>query len=640
MEPEKRFFGWEDYTVFACMLVISTLIGLYHGVKFRIRLPWMSGGSSSSSGSSASDLTAAAGRQEQQSGPSDSSAEEFLMGRGQMGTLPVALSMLASFLSSITLMGQPAEVYLFGPQLWLFGVAAFLAIPVVNYVMIPFFHKMQLTSAYEYFGKRFGRKVQRLASVLFTIQMILYLALVLYAPALALSQVTGLHTLFVVTAMYFVVIFYTTIGGMKAVVWTDTFQVVVLYVAMLAVLIKGTIDIGGFGVVWETNAQNGRGDLFKWTTDPAERYSVWTTLVGAALLHTAVYGANQLQVQRYLTVPSIAQARRMVWINCVGWTVVVLLTVYAGMLIFAKYALCDPISAGRVSKADQLFPLFVMDTAGSLAGFPGLFVAGIFSAGLSTVSTGLNSLAAIWFAELDGSDFKAKLTDRQAGLTVKLLALGFGLLSFALVFVVPYMSGLAPVAIALSSFFSGALFALFMLGMFVPFADAVGATVGLLAGIGVVGWMTIGAQIATEAGQIVNLPLPLSTSGCAANATLSALSSGRAGSTADFAWLPYRVSFLWYSALSLAITFATGVLVSAVSSRFTDASPASSSSASTTAFGVKPVCWVAVSSEASLEEEKEDARPEKLLVRVGDKEAGALQVSVLGRGGRGRPRQL
>lgn len=622
MDVDKRFFGWEDYTVFAGMLAVSTLIGLYHGVK--MRLPW------SSRGSSASDLTGA--EQQPPGRPSDSSAEEFLMGSGQMGTLPVALSMLASFLSSITLMGQPAEVYLFGPQLWLFGVAAFLAIPVINYVMIPFFHKLQITSAYEYFGIRFGRNVQRLASILFTIQMILYLALVLYAPALALSQVTGLHTLLVVTAMYFVVIFYTTIGGMKAVVWTDTFQVVVLYVAMFAVLIKGTVDIGGFGVVWETNAQHGRSDLFKWNADPTERYSVWSTLVGAAVLHTAVYGANQLQVQRYLTVRTVAQARQMLWINCAGWTVVVLLTVYAGMLIFAKYAMCDPILAGRVSKADQLFPLFVMDTAGDLSGFPGLFVAGIFSAGLSTVSTGLNSLAAIWFAEMDGTDFKAKLTERKAGLTVKMLALGFGLLSFALVFVVPYMSGLAPVAIALSSFFSGALFGLFMLGMYVPFADGVGATAGLLAGIGVVGWMTIGAQVATEAGQIVNPHLPLSTSGCSANATLSLRTAA-----VDYAAAPYRVSFLWYSALSLAITFATGVLVSAVSSRFA-AKPSSPSAASTPTYGTTtPACWAAVSSEGSLEDEKEDARPEKLLVRAGDKEASALQVSVLGRLPAARP---
>lgn len=88
------------------------------------------------------------------------------------------------------------------------------------------------------------------------------------------------------------------------------------------------------------------------------------------------------------------------------------------------------------------------------------------------MSTGLNSLAAIWFAELEGTQFKANLSDRGRGLAVKMFSLGFGLLSFGLVFLVPYMSGLAPVAIALSSFFSGTLFGLFMLGMYVPFANA------------------------------------------------------------------------------------------------------------------------------------------------------------------------
>ncbi|XP_034239111.1 sodium-coupled monocarboxylate transporter 2-like [Thrips palmi] len=408
-------------------------------------------------------------------------------------------------------------------------------------------------------------------------------------------------------------------GGMKAVVWTDTFQVVVLYVAMFAVLIKGTVEVGGLDTVWRRNVEHGRGDLFKWTTDPTERYSVWSSFVGAAVLHMAVYGANQLQVQRYLTVPSVKQARQMIWINCAGWTVVVLLTVYAGMLIFAKYAACDPITSGLVTKADQLFPLFVMDSVGDLPGFPGLFVAGIFSAGLSTVSTGLNSLAAIWFAELDGTQFKAKLSDRGRGLTVKMFSLGFGLLSFALVFLVPFMSGLAPVAIALSSFFSGTLFGLFMLGMYVPFANAVGATVGLLAGIGVVGWMTIGAQWATDAGQIVNPVLPLSTDGCAAmNLTVVLLD---APVQKEYAMVLYRVSFLWYCTLSLIITVAAGVAASAVASLFSrsDAPPSDSS---TRAASASP-SWTAVqSSEASLED---DHGPAKLLVRSGDKTSGALQ---------------
>lgn len=137
------------------------------------------------------------------------------------------------------------------------------------------------------------------------------------------------------------------------------------------------------------------------------------------------------------------------------------------MLIYAKYYDCDPISNKDIKTPDQLFPLYVMDVLGEYKGFPGLFVAGIFSAGLryklnkiikllkleftyfcfsSTVSTGVNSLAAIWFSELEGTKFKKNLDPKKAGLVVKGMALFFGLSSFVLVFLVPYMGNLVPVS--------------------------------------------------------------------------------------------------------------------------------------------------------------------------------------------------
>ncbi|KAF4532952.1 hypothetical protein B566_EDAN000640 [Ephemera danica] len=458
-------------------------------------------------------------------------------------------------------MGQPAEVFLFGPQLWLFGIASFAAIPLTGYVLIPMYHKMQLTSAFEYIGRRFNRWLQLFASTLFSLQMVLYLALVLYAPALALHQVTGINTEVVVTIMYVVCIFYTTIGGMKAVVWTDTFQVLVLYSSMLAVLWKGTSDLGGFSNVWQRNAEWGRTDFFKWDLDPTERYNVWGAFVGAAFLHCAVYGVNQLQVQRYLAVPTVQAARNMLWINAVGWTFVVFLTVYAGMLIFAKYSDCDPLKAGVVGKPDQLFPLFVMDILGNMPGFPGLFVSGIFSAGLSTVSTGVNSLAAIWLSEINGVFLKEPMSEKRAAIAVKVLALVFGLASFFLVFLVPYMGGLVPVAISLSSFFAGALFGVFLLGMYVPWANTIGVGAGLTVGVALVGSMTIGAQVAAEAGHKLYETLPTSIAGCD-NSTLSAIVSTSELTERSDAFVLFRISFLWYSAIATLSTVIVGYVVS------------------------------------------------------------------------------
>ncbi|XP_046673461.1 sodium-coupled monocarboxylate transporter 2-like [Homalodisca vitripennis] len=491
-------FVWLDYTVFGGMLLVSTSIGLYHGCRI---------------------LRPGTAKE------SDNSPGEFLIANGKLGTLPVALSMLASFLSSITLMGQPAEVYQYGAQMWIFGLATFFLVPFVGYVMIPFYRKAKYTSAYQYFGHRFNRWLQLLASLLFSVQMVLYLALVLYAPALAMHQVTGFNTMLVVSIMYIVCIFYTTIGGMKAVVWTDTFQVVVLYAAMFTVLAKGTSDIGGFQVVWERNQAFNRTNLFTWSWDPTVRYSVLSSFIGSSFLHVAIYGGNQLQVQRYLTVGSNEQARNMLWINMVGWTLVVILTAYAGMLIFAYFCYCDPLLTGAVTTPDQLFPLYVMTTLQGYPGVPGLFLAGIFSAGLSTVSTGVNSLAAIWFAELDGTSFKERLTEKKAGITVKLLALFFGVLSYLLVFLVPFMGGLVPVTISLSSIFAGSLFGVFMLGMYVKRANSIGATCGLLSGVIIMSWICVGSIVASKSGQIVDSVLPSSTEQCVGNFTTVSVNS-------------------------------------------------------------------------------------------------------------------
>nr|CAD7394486.1 unnamed protein product [Timema cristinae] len=225
-----------------------------------------------------------------------------------------------------------------------------------------------------------------------------------------------------------------------------------------------------------------------------------------------------------------------------------------------------------IAKPDQLFPLYVIQVLGDYKGFPGLFIAGIFSAGLSTVSTGLNSLAAIWFSELDGTKFKTSLSDKNAGLLVKLLSFLFGILSFALVFVVPYMGGLVSVAISLSSFFSGSLFGIFLLGMFVPASNTAGATAGLLAGVFLVGWLEVGANIAASQGLQVLNPLPTSIAGCSGNTT-SILPTPRS----QEAFVLYRISFLWYSLLSTLVTVIVGILVSFIANWWMDLKPNKSS---------------------------------------------------------------
>ncbi|XP_014259655.1 sodium-coupled monocarboxylate transporter 1-like isoform X1 [Cimex lectularius] len=516
-------FGIADYCVFGGMLLISTMIGLY------------------------------------KSSSQKNTVAQFLTGRGKMSTVPVAISMLSGFVSSITLMGQPAEVYLHGAQPWLFGVSSFLLIPIVGWVLIPMFREKQYVSAYQYYGDRYNRWLQLVAAVIFTLQMIIYLALVLYAPALAMYQVTGLNTMVMVTIMYLVCIVYTTVGGIKAVVWTDCFQVLVLSLSLIIVLAKGTADIGGFSVIWERNKATDRTTFFNWDISMTERYTFWSSFIGSGFLHMTTYGGNQLQIQRYLTVKSTSEARKMLWINSIGWTIVSFMCVYAGMLIFANFNECDPLTTHRIEKADQLFPLYVMDALYNYPGFPGLFISGIFSAGLSSVSTGMNSLAAIWFAEFESTAFRKNMSETQGTLFVKCLALLFGILSYLVVFMVPYMGNLVPLAISLSSTFAGTLLGLFLLGVTCKAANTWGAFTGMMSSILLLCWFAVGAMVAERSGMKIHPPKPLSVDNCSLpfNGTIITPST-------EEAFILYRISYTWYGMISIMMTLIVGASVSHV----------------------------------------------------------------------------
>ncbi|CAL4136182.1 unnamed protein product, partial [Meganyctiphanes norvegica] len=211
-----------------------------------------------------------------------------------------------------------------------------------------------------------------------------------------------------------VCIFYTTIGGMKAVLWTDTVQVILMYAAMMLVIFNGMVDEGGFTEVWEKNVNGSRVELINWDPNPITRHSIWSLIIGGYFTWVANYGVNQAQIQRYLCVKKKSMAVRALWINLFALFFLMIMCAFGGMVIFAHYHDCDPLLNEQISKADQLMPLFVMDTLGKWPGVPGLFVAGIFSGALSTVSSGMNSLAAIVLEDFLKGPIWPTITERQA----------------------------------------------------------------------------------------------------------------------------------------------------------------------------------------------------------------------------------
>lgn len=230
------FVVW-DYVVFAGMLLISAAIGIYYAFA----------------------------------GGGQQTSKDFLMGGRSMSAVPVALSLTASFMSAVTVLGTPAEVYRFGAIFSIFVITYFFVVVISAEVFLPVFYRLGITSTYEYLELRFNRCIRLCGTILFIVQTILYTGIVIYAPALALNQVTGFDLWGAVVATGVVCTFYCTLGGLKAVVWTDVFQVGIMVAGFASVIIQASITQHGINKILSDAFNGGRLNFWNFDPNPLQR---------------------------------------------------------------------------------------------------------------------------------------------------------------------------------------------------------------------------------------------------------------------------------------------------------------------------------------------------------------------------------
>ncbi|XP_072142457.1 sodium-coupled monocarboxylate transporter 1-like [Dermacentor andersoni] len=283
-----------------------------------------------------------------------------------------------------------------------------------------------------------------------------------------------------------------------------------------------------------------------------------------------MYAVNQGWVQRYLSMPNVAAVRRAMWVNLMGVIALQSLLCYVGLVIFARYSDCDPVSTRQVTAADQVNPFFVMDILGSYPGVPGLIVSGIFSGGLSGVSASLSSLATTTLQDIVKTYIKPDLGDRAAGILLKVLTVVFGVIVVAMVYVAQQMGDVLQSALSILGIVGGPLVGVYSLGIFVPFANSIGATAGLVAGVATLSWISVGAYLRRP----LHWRPPVSVDGCVPlylNATgleqpvLPAANIDAHNSQIEYI---YRLSYLWYSFLGAVIVLALGSFVSLLTIRW------------------------------------------------------------------------
>ncbi|EEC18331.1 sodium/solute symporter, putative [Ixodes scapularis] len=274
-----------------------------------------------------------------------------------------------------------------------------------------------------------------------------------------------------VTAHLFMPIFYQLDimtayeGGIKAVVYTDTFQAVVTVLAMVVVVLLGIREMGGFQKVWDICRDGHKIQFDEVNPNPMIHQTIWGLSIGIFFTNAASYATNQMMVLRYLTVPTLREAKIVVWLNFPYLCIVLALSCFAGLLVYSKYATCDIYAIKQISTEDQLLPYFVMDALGKLRGIPGLFVAGIFAASLSSISSGVNALASVYYVDVIAV-FRKDISEQTGARIINGLGVFFGLLTIGLVAVASHMGNV--LAGALSGLFVSLTLSLWLnLGAFV-----------------------------------------------------------------------------------------------------------------------------------------------------------------------------
>lgn len=517
-----------DYTIFTLLLVLSLAIGLFYALS--------------------------GGRQR--------TVQEFLLANRSMGFLPVALSLLATFQSAVAILGVPAEIYRFGTEYWFLGCSYFLGLLIPAHVFIPVFYRLQITSTYEYLELRFNKTVRIFGTVTFIFQMVIYMGVVLYAPALALNAVTGFDLWSAVLTIGLVCTLYTTLGGLKAVIWTDVFQTLVMFAGQLAVIVVGAQRVGGMARVWRVAEQEGKISGIDLNPDPYVRHTFWTLAFGGVFMMLSLYGVNQAQVQRYLSSRNERQAVLSCYAVFPCQQIVLCLSCLTGLVMFV-YDREHPLVTGVSS--DQLVLYFVMDVLKDLPGLPGLFVACLFSGSLSTISSAFNSLATVTMEDLVRPHCPG-LSESRATQFSKLLALGYGLLCLGMAYLSSKLGPVLQAAISIFGMVGGPLLGLFCLGMFFPCANPAGAIVGLLAGLAMAFWVGIGSLVssmgAAGGAPAANSTAPSPDANLTAALAATLLTPTAAPQSPTGLQKFYSLSYMWYSAHNSTTVIVVGLLVS------------------------------------------------------------------------------
>jgi SSS family solute:Na+ symporter len=424
------------------------------------------------------------------------STEAYFVARRSIPAWAMGLSIFATIISSITFIAYPGSAY---ASNWNELVPGFMVLGVLILVgtfIIPFFRQAVGMSAYEYFGARFGYGARAYSALAFTAGHFSKMGFVLYLLSLTIASMTGWNIYVVLLICGSVTVFYTLIGGLEAVIWTEVLQGIVKGVGVFVIIgILLYLMPGGPGAALDLAMQKNKFSLGTWSFDLSQKNSILVMSLYGFFWYLQKYAADQTMVQRYLIAKTDKAALKGVAIGalmCVpAWAAFMLV----GTLLWAYYQLSgDVLPAHLLDKAgkvmpDKVFPYFL--TTKVPAGLAGIFMAALFSAGMSALSSDLNCLSAVGVVDYYRK-FRPAATDRQRLFVGKAIVAVCGLLTVGIAVVIAAMGErVLSLYYAATSIISGGLAGVFLLAFFSRRANKQGLWVGIGVNLLFTAWATL-----------------------------------------------------------------------------------------------------------------------------------------------------
>ncbi len=435
----------------------------------------------------------------------NNNTEDYLLGGRKMNPLMLGMSLFASLLSTISYLSYTGEMIRYGPMFITGAIAFPFVIFTVGSFMIPYFMKLRVTSAYEILEQRLGLSIRLLGSTLFTLIRLFWMAVIIHAttdkvlvPILGLGESWTTH---ICILMGIVTITYTSLGGLRAVVFTDVIQSGILFGGGILTVAIIANQLGNFRELWPAEWPT-HWEKPDWGFDPKARMSLVSIFLAVFCWHTCTAGSDQVVIQRYFATRDVKAAKRVLVINLVADFLAMLLMAMVGLALIAYFTTNSDILGTDQSldnNSDQLFPKFISTELP--VGLTGLVISGLLAAAMSSLSSGMNSTSSVITTDFISLFRSVEPDEKSKILIARKVSVIIGLIVIILSLIVGHVSGnLFEVANKVVNLFVSPLFVLFFLAIFFKSSNAIGVWCGALTSITVAVLIAFWKEITGEEG--------------------------------------------------------------------------------------------------------------------------------------------